>query len=168
MDINFDSLVNWNESGAAQILSTQYELPLEAPVDIAWQRMVLEVDGWWPHSYKKGSTVLIEPFPGGRWWERFADGINGSLWGHVIYIDPPHVLKVVGQFALPGVSNSSGVWRLEAREDGGTLLKVSGEMLGIFDMETIKSRTGGSASLLRALKGFIETGARIDRDSGRE
>jgi hypothetical protein len=162
--VTADDMIAWGESGAAQILTRAYEIQLEVPIDLAWQRMVHEVDGWWPHTYKEGSTVLIEAFPGGRWWERFADGVNGSLWGHVVYIEPPRILKVVGQFALPGVSNSAGVWRMEENEQG-TLLKVSGEMLGAFDLETLKSRKSGTVEVINSLRDFVNTGVPINRDN---
>jgi hypothetical protein len=161
---NFDDLTVWGDEKQPRLIGTEYELFLNAPIDLCWQRMVHEVDGWWAHCYKPGSTVIIEPFPGGRWWERFADGVNGSLWGHVVYIEPPRILKVVGQFALPGVSNSAGIWRFEAQE-GGTLLKSSGEMFGALDFETMKQRKGGTATLLRALVNFIENGERVSREA---
>ena len=155
-------LIEWGQAPPVQILTRVYEIQLSVPIEIAWQRMVHEVDSWWPHCYKDGSTVLIEAYPGGRWWERFADGVNGSLWGHVVYIDPPTVLKVIGNFALPGVSNSAGVWRMEENADG-TLLKVSGEMLGAFDLETLKSRKSGTVEVINSLRSFINTGVRVER-----
>jgi hypothetical protein len=162
-ELNADTeLIEWGTAPPVQILTRVYEIQLSVPIEIAWQRMVHEVDGWWPHCYKDGSTVLIEAHPGGRWWERFADGVNGSLWGHVYYIDPPTVLKVIGNFALPGVANSAGVWRLEENAEG-TLLKVTGEMLGAFDLETLKSRKSGTVDVINSLRSFVNTGVRVER-----
>jgi len=155
-------LIQWGTAPQPQIVTRVYEIQLSVPIDIAWQRMVHEVDGWWPHCYKENSTVLIEAFPGGRWWERFADGVNGSLWGHVIYIEPPTVLKVIGNFALPGIGNSAGVWRLEENADG-VLLKVTGEMLGAFDVETMQSRKSGTVEVINSLRSFVNTGERVQR-----
>lgn len=161
---NFEDLDVWGDEKQLRLVGTAYELQFNEPPELVWERMIGDVDGWWPHCYKPGSMVLIEQFPGGRWWERFADGVNGSLWGHVVYIEPPRILKVVGQFALPGVANSAGVWRFEPHE-GGTLLKSTGEMLGALDIETMKQRKGGTASLLNALVNWVEQGVRVDRSS---
>jgi hypothetical protein len=155
--ITEDDLIQWGQAGDPKIITRVYEIQLSVPADVAWQRMVHEVDSWWPHTYKEGSTVLIEAHPGGRWWERFADGVNGSLWGHVVYIEPPTVLKVIGNFALPGIGNSAGVWRFEENAEG-TLLKVSGEMLGAFDLETMQSRKSGTVEVINALRSFLNTG----------
>jgi hypothetical protein len=144
------------------VLDAAWELFLQAPVETVWQKLVLEVDGWWAHCYKPGSTVLIEPFPGGRFWERFPDGVNGGVYAHVVYCEPPYVLKCVGQWAMPGIGMSSGVWRLAA-EDGGTLLKSTGQMLGLLDVNLLRERKGGSAGLIAALEKWVQRGERVVR-----
>jgi hypothetical protein len=123
---------------------------------------VHEVNGWWAHCYKPDSTVLIEAFPGGRFWERFPDGVNGSVYANVVYVDPPHVIKCAGNWAMPGVGQSSGVWRLEAK-DGGTLVKSTGQMLGIIDAALMKERKGGSAVLIQALEKWVNHGEQVQR-----
>jgi hypothetical protein len=145
------------------VLDAAWELRLAAPVPQVWQKLVLEVDGWWAHCYKPGSTVLIEPWPGGRFWERFADGVNGGVYANVVYCEPPFVLKCAGNWAMPGIGMSSGVWRLEQQPDGGTLLKSTGQMLGSLDVELLKERKGGSASLIGALQRWVDHGERVVR-----
>lgn len=155
--------ITYSDERQPVILDAAWELFLKAPIETVWQKMVLEVDGWWAHCYKEGSTVLIEPWPGGRFWERFADGVNGGLYASVVYCEPPYILKTVGQMAMPGIGMSSGVWRL-AEQDGGTLLKATGQMIGVLDAELLKSRKGGSQSLLEALIKWVDHGERVERD----
>jgi uncharacterized protein YndB with AHSA1/START domain len=162
MDPEQGTSVHYGAQSSSVILDVEWELALAAPVETVWQKLVHEVDAWWAHSYKRGSTVLIEPFPGGRFWERFADGVNGSVYANVVYIDPPHVLKCVGNWAMPGIGMSSGVWRLEAR-DGGTLLKATGQMQGVLDASLMKERGGGTQTLIAALRAWVEDGARVER-----
>lgn len=155
--------ISYSDERQPVILDAAWELFLSAPVETVWQKMVLEVDGWWAHCYKPGSTVLIEPFPGGRFWERFADGVNGGLYATVVYCEPPYIIKTVGQMAMPGIGMSSGVWRL-AEQDGGTLLKATGQMIGILDVALMKERKGGSQSLLEALIKWVDHGEHVVRE----
>lgn len=154
--------ITYGDERQPAILDAAWELFLAAPIETVWQRMVLEVDGWWAHCYKPGSTVLIEPWPGGRFWERFADGVNGGVYANVVYCEPPYVLKCSGNWAMPGIGMSSAVWRL-AEQDGGTLLKSTGQMLGILDVALMKERKGGSASLIAALERWVSHGERVVR-----
>lgn len=154
--------ITYSEDKQPIVLDQAWELFLKAPRELVWDKLVNQVDSWWAHCYKPGSTVLIEAFPGGRFWERFADGVNGGIYANVVYIEPPVVLKCVGQWAMPGVNMSSGVWRL-AEQDGGTLLKATGQMTGIIDSALMKERKGGSQSLITALQRWVELDERVVR-----
>jgi len=50
---------------------------------------------WWARGKTVGNkpheAIVIEPMPGGRWFERDADG-NETMWGNVIEWAPPHRL----------------------------------------------------------------------------
>lgn len=53
---------------------------------------------WWPPSHAIGTApmadVVIEPFAGGRWYERGADG-SIALWGDVREWSPPHRVVLI-------------------------------------------------------------------------
>jgi DNA-binding transcriptional ArsR family regulator/uncharacterized protein YndB with AHSA1/START domain len=60
---------------------------------------------WWPvrtHHLAEppGTTVVLEPYAGGRWYERSADGTECD-WGKVLAWEPPHRLAVTFQIG-PG------------------------------------------------------------------
>jgi DNA-binding transcriptional ArsR family regulator/uncharacterized protein YndB with AHSA1/START domain len=68
-------------------------------------RVFTEQHRWWPvatHHLAEppGETVVLEPFEGGRWYERSADGTETG-WGRVIAWEPPHRLVLTFQIA-PG------------------------------------------------------------------
>jgi len=155
--------IQYGSSQQSIVLDMNWELNVSAPINTVWHKLVHEVDSWWAHCYKSGSTVLIEPFPGGRFWERFADGINGGVYANVVYVEPPFVLKCMGNWAMPGIGMSSGVWRL-SEQAGGTLIKATGQLCGNIDAELIKERRGGSQSLIAALHRWIENDERVVRD----
>ena len=56
---------------------------------------------WWPvqtHHLAEppGTTVILEPFVGGRWYERSADGSECD-WGRVLAWEPPHRMLLTWQ-----------------------------------------------------------------------
>ena len=58
--------------------------------------LFIQQDRWWPlatHHLAEppGETVILEPFVGGRWFERHADG-REQEWGRVLVWRPPHQL----------------------------------------------------------------------------
>ena len=58
----------------------------------AFEVFTTGIDSWWPRTHKLGSAPLkqaiIEPRPGGRWYEIDEDGAECS-WGEVLAWDPP-------------------------------------------------------------------------------
>jgi uncharacterized protein YndB with AHSA1/START domain len=56
--------------------------------------LFINLGRWWPvatHHVAEvaGETVVLEPFAGGRWYERSGDG-SETDWGRVLEFDPPH------------------------------------------------------------------------------
>ena len=56
--------------------------------------LFVQQDTWWPvHTHHlaepPGETAVLEPFQGGRWYERGADG-REQEWGRVLVWRPPH------------------------------------------------------------------------------
>jgi hypothetical protein len=58
--------------------------------------LFVQQDTWWPVAThhlaeRHGETAVLEPFQGGRWYERLADG-REQEWGRVLVWRPPHQL----------------------------------------------------------------------------
>jgi uncharacterized protein YndB with AHSA1/START domain len=69
---------------------------VQAPQRIAWVVFTERMATWWPLAqYKIGQAAaidaVIEPFVGGRWYERGDDGTT-CQWGSVLAWDPPERL----------------------------------------------------------------------------
>lgn len=70
-----------------------------APLAVAFDVFVGQQ--WWPvHTHHlaepHGSEVVLEPFPGGRWFERAADGAETD-WGTVLAWQPPYRVLLTWQ-----------------------------------------------------------------------
>jgi uncharacterized protein YndB with AHSA1/START domain len=70
------------------------------PVEQAFAFFTESMGRWWPAEYHIGSAdmidTIVEPRPGGRWYERGADGSECS-WGRVLAWEPPSRLVVTWQ-----------------------------------------------------------------------
>ena len=62
------------------------------PIEEAFALFTAAFDSWWPRAFHIGATdvdaVVLEPFVGGRWYERGVDGTECD-WGVVLAYDPP-------------------------------------------------------------------------------
>jgi len=92
---------------------------VNAPLAVAFEVFVEQ--RWWPvdtHHLAEphGSEVVLEPFPGGRWYERAADGAETD-WGTVLAWQPPYRLLLTFQVS-PG-------WTYEQDPARGSQIEVT-------------------------------------------
>lgn len=71
-----------------------------APADRAFAVFAERMGEWWPRAYTWSGDatdrVLIEPWVGGAWYERTADGYE-EPWGEVLGWDPPRAVTLSWQ-----------------------------------------------------------------------
>jgi DNA-binding transcriptional ArsR family regulator/uncharacterized protein YndB with AHSA1/START domain len=94
-------------------------VPVEAPLAVAFEVFIGQQ--WWPvetHHLAEphGREVVLEPFPGGRWYERAADGTETD-WGTVLAWQPPYRLLLTWQV--------SPDWTYEPDPDRGSQVEVT-------------------------------------------
>jgi uncharacterized protein YndB with AHSA1/START domain len=80
-------------SNTTDVAPVRKTIVVAASPEHAFQVFTHEMRAWWPlqshHIGKAGPVaVVMEPFVGGRWFERGVDG-SESDWGHVRVWDPP-------------------------------------------------------------------------------
>lgn len=78
---------------AADPNSIQKMVEVRATPEIAWRVFTEKMAAWWPLAhYKIGKATavdaVIEPFVGGRWYEKGDDG-STCQWGSVLIWEPP-------------------------------------------------------------------------------
>jgi DNA-binding transcriptional ArsR family regulator/uncharacterized protein YndB with AHSA1/START domain len=81
----------------------------------------LQQERWWPiatHHMAEppGEAVILEPFAGGRWYERADDG-RETDWGRVLAFEPPRRILLSWQM--------SADWTYEADADRATEIEVT-------------------------------------------
>lgn len=69
-----------------------HSVEVKAPPARAFELFTSHMGKWWPKGKtlapKPHADVVIEPHPGGRWYERDIDG-NEIQWGRVLAWEPP-------------------------------------------------------------------------------
>jgi DNA-binding transcriptional ArsR family regulator/uncharacterized protein YndB with AHSA1/START domain len=92
---------------------------VDAPLAVAFEVFIGQA--WWPVATHHladphGSEVVLEPFAGGRWYERSADGAETD-WGSVLAWQPPYRLLLSFQV--------SPAWTYEEDPDRGSQIEVT-------------------------------------------
>jgi uncharacterized protein YndB with AHSA1/START domain len=149
-------------SGSRAEVPIQKSIRVAVSVERAFQVFTEDMSTWWPlATYHIGKvdakSVVLEPFVGGRWFER---GIDGSEcdWGRVRSWDPPRRLVLSWEISSQWQHDPSIQTEVEVRftaEGASTRVDLehrllhyygdkAAEMRGIFDSEQ------GWTSLLNA------------------
>src|ERR1051325_6970082 len=81
-----------------QTLCVEKEIVIAAPIDIAFEGLLGELG---PETQKEGAAMpmVIEPWPGGRWFRDLGNN-SGDLWGRVQVIKPPTLLEICGPLMM--------------------------------------------------------------------
>ena len=73
---------------------------VQMAVEEAFTFFTESIGRWWPAEYHIGSAAMVdtilEPRPGGRWYERGDDGSECD-WGRVLTWEPPHRIVLTWQ-----------------------------------------------------------------------
>jgi DNA-binding transcriptional ArsR family regulator len=147
-------------SGAAEasrIVKIELEYRFKAPIERVFAALTTELDAWWAFRFKPESTVVVEPWVGGRIYEDWGNG-NGALYGEIVYLDPPHTLCSRGPGGVAGNYSTYNVEKLE--QDGEyTVRKLSLRIWGEVPDEVEKMFTQGTKAIAeQLLRAYVEEG----------
>jgi DNA-binding transcriptional ArsR family regulator len=140
-------------AGMNGTLDVANEVTIAAPREKVFDA-VLKIGEWWPHRFRDGSAVVLEPRVGGRFYEDWG-GDAGALYGTVAKLDRPSVIAVAGPMGMGGPV--VGVWSFELAEAGAdaTLLKGTHRAFGDISDEAVAGYTEGWGEVYAALREYL-------------
>jgi DNA-binding transcriptional ArsR family regulator/uncharacterized protein YndB with AHSA1/START domain len=103
-----------------QELKVSKSILVDVPPARAFE-LFIDQERWWPiesHHIAEpaGEAAVLEPFVGGRWYERAADG-GETDWGHVLAFEPPHRILLTWRM--------SADWTYEPDPSRGSEIEVT-------------------------------------------
>ncbi len=137
------------------------DVVIDAPREKVWEALTSEIDRWWSkrlHHTVGESTLSLEPRLGGSFIERWGDH-EGALWGTVIFIKKPEMLRLSGPLGMIEAPVMS-VYSYELQDHGdGTLLNLLHHACGPIKPQWHAGYSAGWTELLGShLKAYVEQG----------
>lgn len=147
------------QTGADKIVKIEQEIELAAPQEKVFRAICEEMNDWWPHRFKEGGIVRVEPRIGGLIWEDWGNG-NGAQYGTIVWLEPPYKFASTSPSAMNKGYMSFNVETVEPTE-AGCLYKKSLTLWGDVPPELKEMFERGAASIVKkALKEYVEEGIR--------
>jgi hypothetical protein len=148
-------------SGRSRPSTSSKDIEIAAPLEITFEAVLEELgpDGEMPGG--KPFPMVIEPWPGGRWYRDLGNDA-GHLWGHVQVIKPPTLLELCGPMFMSYPALNHVQYRLTAEGDG-TRLKLTHRALGQIPREVQEGAGGGwdyGLERVREIAERLKTGRR--------
>jgi uncharacterized protein YndB with AHSA1/START domain len=131
----------------------------------AFELFTGRMEAWWPASHHIGGTafedIVIEPFAGGRWFERGEDG-SETLWGKVLAWTPPGQVLLAWQLRADFTYDPEFETELEITFEphgAGTRVRVEHRNLERFGAEAeaiAKTLGGGWPTIVEGFAAFTD------------
>lgn len=99
--------------------------------------------------------MVIEPWPGGRWFRTLGDD-NGHLWGLVQAIKRPTLLEITGPLFMSSPVLSNVQYRL-TEVDGGTVIAFRHTAFGFIPDNVREGLSRGWVALIERTRTHAET-----------
>ena len=109
-------------------LTVVQEIHVRASLEQTFEAL-LEQIGPENETPERKMPMVLEAWPGGRWFRDLGEG-NGHLWGHVQAIKRPTLIEITGPLFMSTGVVSNLQYRL-SEESGGTLIKFHHMAFGV-------------------------------------
>ena len=100
-----------DDDRAIRALHILKEAEIAAPLEITFESVIEELGPSVEMPGGKSFPMVLEPWPGGRWYRDLGDG-DGHFWGHVQVIKPPTLLELCGPMFMSYPSINHVQYRL--------------------------------------------------------
>ena len=137
-------------------LNIAHEIRVSASIEATFAALLYQLGPANETPEGKPLPMIIEPWPGGRWFRDLGDE-NGHLWGHIQAIKRPTLLEICGPlfFSFPVVSNVQ--YRLETAGEE-TLIRFRHCALGLMPDDYREGVKRGWTPLLERIRMQAEAG----------
>jgi len=120
------------------------EIHVKASLQTTFE-VLLEQIGPENESPEQKMPMILEAWPGGRWYRDLGDD-NGHLWGHVQSIKRPTLLEISGPLFMSYPVANNLQYRL-SEEPGGTLIRFHHKAFGVIQDEHRRGVNRGWTSM---------------------
>jgi len=113
-------------------LAVRKAVVVNTPTNHAFKVFTERMSDWWPKSHHIGTqipqAIILEPHPGGRWYERGPDAVE-CQWGQVLVWSPPERIILGWQLSADWTYDPDFVTEIEIRfiEEGPERTRVEFE-----------------------------------------
>jgi hypothetical protein len=147
-------------------LTINQEVHVSAPLDVTFAALLEQLGPGNETPDGKSLNMIIEPWPGGRWYRDLGDD-NGQFWAHVQAIKRPTLLEFAGPLfaSFPFVSNVQ--YRL-TEVGGGTLIAFRHSALGFVTEEHKAGMNKGWNSMHERVRKHAEAAAKLPASLNRK
>jgi hypothetical protein len=131
-------------------LDISQEVEIKAAQGDVFRSMLDQLSAMAPQSDSKPMDMVLEQWPGGRWFRDLGNG-QGHLWGLVQVIKPPTLLEITGPMFMSYPAAGHLQLRL-TQIAGGTLLTLRHRVLGFIEDGHRQGATEGWGRILQHIK----------------
>ena len=162
-----------DDMAAAPIAPIIRTVQVKAPPARAFELFTARMSKWWGTGIGRQPLVdvVVEPRPGGRWFERDAEG-NETQWGKVLAWEPPSRLLLAWQIGSDWAYDPALLTEVEltfaSAAGGGTLVTLEHRNLERFGKDAaghVERLGGGWPAKLGAFAAHADTGATVEPGS---
>ncbi len=135
-------------------LNVTQDLQVRASLDATFDALLEQMGPANETPDGKPLTMIIEPWPGGRWFRDLGEG-NGHFWGQVQAIKRPTLLEITGPLFMSSPVISNVQYRLK-EVDGRTLISFRHSAFGMVPDDYREGLVRGWTPLLERVRRAAE------------
>jgi hypothetical protein len=143
-----------------------HEIVLPGTPEVIFDAITGDISGWWDHTFSESpARFVIEPKPGGAFWEIFDDTGDGARHATVIYAERGKRLRFVGPLGLSGKAlHMVHTYEFLPEGDDSTRLQVTVRASGEVTEDLAKIVDGvWHHFLFEQFKPYVEAGKHLKK-----